>query len=685
LQCEDSNFHLKRPNFIHEVRLDAPIGASWRAFVKAAWSWLDGRCVGDAPSISGNGKEVRVRAKQGSEKSNKKTMKAMNKIITRLTVGCVFACYLLLNISSFAIEGLKVSVQGTNAVLSWPSATNETYVAQYRSNLNATSSWVTLTNYLSAATASNLTFFIHSNSVTYPPILVGGGTNGGGSINPTGTNSDSGGGTNTFATTAGFYRVVRDGAHIYGLTNNSTLSGEVQMPIEFAVDSTDNVESVTFFNSADDSPVIGASADTNSAGRWIFDWDTSMVENGNYNIYAEVDFTIDDPVSSTDLPVSLNVSNLVSFPNYFSRIFGSQMWIYAETIPDAAYQIDMYDEGSNYLGSFADYSDDGGVISFVWDLTDGNGNTFDSTNFSGVFSVDTSSSNLRANLQPSIQTKGGIKSAGFQKLVKKTSAKSSGIHANFGTPTPTPTNHWAIESTWTSDKFAVAFAPLNDDSTTTFKISEMMVGGAGGEDGGVVSSLSQYGLAYQLSPGNVAQSSAFEMSERTSRSNLLSYLADYNYRNFYFFGHGNPKVIAGIASDSAINAFTISQKLGNFLSSSRPENFHPYRFVMIDGCDVGKGNFCEAFGIPAQTLNNSFFITAGVRSRAFLGFKKTISFNAAQWEFRSLMLGTFFGDWQNNLPISQCVSDAQNYPTQPMDSSAVIYGATDLRKNTPNN
>ena len=64
------------------------------------------------------------------------------------------------------------------------------------------------------------------------------------------------------------------------------------------------------------------------------------------------------------------------------------MWVYAETIPNAAYQLDIYEENNNYLGTFYDYADSGGYVSFLWDLTDGNGHTFDSTNFFGVFTVD---------------------------------------------------------------------------------------------------------------------------------------------------------------------------------------------------------------------------------------------------------------------------------------------------------
>lgn len=587
-------------------------------------------------------------------------------------------------IHTFGIEKLKVSLLSSNAVLSWPSTNYETYIVQYRSNMNAAASWLTLTDSFPAAASSNLTFFIHSNIVIYPP-NGSGGTNGGGGIPDPGNTNGAFGSTNSFPSTFGFYQVVRDGAHIYGLTNNSTLSGEVQMPIEIAVNSTNQISSVTFYNSADDSPVIGASAFTNSTGRWIFDWNTRMVSNGSNNIYAEVDFITDNPVTSSNLPVSINISNIISFPNYFTRIFGGQMWLYAETIPNAAYQIDMYDDSNSYFGSFGGSADGSGVISFLWDLTDGNGYTFTSTNFTGVFGVTFSLVNIQTNLF----VKGGSIGAGsptFHKLVKN--AKGSGVRPN-GTGSSSATQTWAVEGNWGSyDKFAVAYAPVNDSSTTTFRISEMMVGGDGGQDGGVVSALANYGFGYQLSPGNTAQSAAFQMASSTDRSNLLSYLADANYRNFYFFGHGNADVIAAYnTAETAITSRTIANKLGNFLSGSKPENFHPYRLVFIDGCNTGKGKFCEAFGIPAQTANTNYFANANVRSRAFLGFKKEVLFNEAQWDWRSIMLGGFFADWMSGLQLQFCVGNAQagihSSYFQKMDSSAVIYGAIDLTKNSP--
>ena len=127
-------------------------------------------------------------------------------------VGAIFL--LLISVtSSFAIEGLHVSVQSTNAVLIWPSLTNETYIVQYESNLNAGLSWTTLTNYLAASSVSNITRFVDkSNIVTFLPPPGGGSTNG--NPNPGNTNG-FGNSTNSFISTTGFYRVVRDGVHIF--------------------------------------------------------------------------------------------------------------------------------------------------------------------------------------------------------------------------------------------------------------------------------------------------------------------------------------------------------------------------------------------------------------------------------------------------------------------------------------
>jgi hypothetical protein len=559
-------------------------------------------------------------------------------------------------LQAFAIEGLKISVQSTNAVLSWPSTNFETYMVQYRSNLNAGSSWLTLTDNFSAATGTNTTRFSHS---------------------PGGTNR------------TGFYRIVRDGAHLFGLTNGAILSGTMQFPIEFALGSTDVIVSVVFYDE-NNSPIIGASAQgTNNY--WTLTWNTPMSFNGSYNLYAEIDFASNTP--AVGIPVTVTVSNVISFPNYFSRIFGNWIWIYAETIPNAAYELDIYDENTNYLGSFYDYADSGGYISFLWDLTDGNGHTFDSTNFYGVFTVDTSS---LSSIRPSVSTKSiNPSSPNFQtsSLTRKTlgsKIKANGASPNAGSSSASANQLWVKEPAWApNDNWVVAYGLFNGQSGESSQNDQYMIAGGVWECEpykGVLGTLNDWGLNNNLSPGNNPSGGiVFTVSDQSSRNNLLSYLPG-NYRNFYFFGHGNGSAI-GSYNGFVLTRDQIAWALLNVPLSYQIQHAaeHPYRFAFIDACDTAVGNFCEAFAIPAITVSTNFFAAAGVESRAFVGFKSwKLNLNIFGWQGYSMMTSGFLEDWLGGLDVNTCVNRARNDAWGSgahMDSSVWIYGASDLTHN----
>ena len=310
-------------------------------------------------------------------------MKTIIKVFSGSVMCCVLACSFSLSTpQAFAIEGLNIKVLSTNVVLSWPSDPSETYLIQYRHTLNATDSWTTLADfYPPDYTGLNITHFYDTN-IDYGTGVVGGGSGGGGipllpsiqtgplavpsdgsgdavplSLYPPGfdlsaflildpTTSqwvsgasysaamnangmtplggpiplDGGGGasTNTAIPGTGFYRVVRDGVHIFGLTNGAVLSGTVQFPIEIGLDDTDEVVGVVFYDE-NSNPIIGATGDGNG-DHWTLTWNTLTTANGTYNLYAEVDYANDAPAVS--VPVSVTVNNVISFPNYFSQIFG---------------------------------------------------------------------------------------------------------------------------------------------------------------------------------------------------------------------------------------------------------------------------------------------------------------------------------------------------------------------------
>jgi len=227
----------------------------------------------------------------------------------------------------------------------------------------------------------------------------------------------------------GFYRVVRNGLHVSGLTNGMVLKGDVVFPIEIGAPDNSPFVGITFYGT--NNTVLGAmEVDMNAIGVPELVWDTTSVPNGTYSIHAEADFR--DLELLTNQPVSVTVSNYVSFPNYFTRIYGGQMWVYAEIGDQAAdWEIKMYNQTNGYMGSFSDSTTDG-IISFVWDLTDGGSTTFDDTNFSGAFFITPSGA-------------------------------ASPTNAN-------ATRKWIKESSWNGDNFLIAWGSLDNEETTSSKM-----------------------------------------------------------------------------------------------------------------------------------------------------------------------------------------------------------------------
>jgi hypothetical protein len=589
-------------------------------------------------------------------------------------------------ISSMAIEGLQISVQSTNAVLSWPSTNIETYIVQYRSNLTASSSWQTLTDYYPAATSANITLFVNSNSVIYLPSGPG-GTNGGGSINL--TNTSSGSDTNTFVSTSGFYQVVRDGVHIFGLTNGMVLSGEIVTPIEYATGITDLIAGVALYTT-NDVPIIGASSSTGPDGGQLLDWDTTQIPNGQYAIEAELNYASSNPVVS--VPVTVTIDNPISFPNTMAQYYGSQMWIYAITVPNAAYELDIYGENTNYIGSFYGNADGGGNISFLWNFVDGSGISHSDTNFIGVYTVNIDGG-------PAIVSQVASPTNQFVSPVKKTMLSKGGPQPQGTSPTQTSKYLWASETAWVpNNKWVVCYASLTGDGTVDSRAVDMIVGGASSptDYNGILGTLDPYGLNGNLSPGNNAQNgTVFTLLDSTTRTSLIGYLGlggTHYYENFYFFGHANDQAISAYnAATTMITQQQLAYALGNVPLSFQNQHvaFHPYRFVWLDGCETAGGTMSQAFGIPSVPLSTNVFAAAGVESRAFLGYAKPIGFDDSNssadpnsWPNHSILLAEFLSSWLGNVDnLGNLVNDAKtsfgNYGYD-MDSSAVVYGAYDM-------
>jgi len=105
-----------------------------------------------------------------------KLMNTITKGVFKSTIPIVaaVAVFLTTETNAPAIEGLQLSLQCSNVVLSWPSIAGQNYIVQYRPTLDPSTPWQTLTNSYPGDWTTNVTVFVHSNIVQFPNCDGGG-------------------------------------------------------------------------------------------------------------------------------------------------------------------------------------------------------------------------------------------------------------------------------------------------------------------------------------------------------------------------------------------------------------------------------------------------------------------------------------------------------------------------------
>jgi hypothetical protein len=597
-----------------------------------------------------------------------------------------------------AVENLQITVQCPDVVLSWPSMEGEFYIVQHRQTVDTNSAWVTLTNAMPADSGTNWTCFVHSNQMvcstnsgsgggggsSTPPSPLDGMSSGDAltaakslppwevegrqphiwelenrppypwepgavNISPTKVSALSGGMagfTDDVETESseeengdmdfvrGFYRVVREGVHLWGVTNGIVLTGEVEIPIELG---TTNVEKLAVQLFADGIALPVCEVNIPDVGFPVARWNTAFLGNGTYSLHAECSFlgTEDVLVGVTN---SVTVTNWVSF-NEFQGSFGEQMWVYAEVaITNAVFEIAMYAD-EDYIGSFYGGTTNG-LISFVWPLTGANNEVFTNETFQGEFYIAAAGGNPRAN--------------------------------------PPALYRWYKEYGLSGDIFTVAWA-LTKMVPLASRMENLMLTG-------VINILANPAAddPYQLSPGNSFHGTAFRLTSAT-KTNLLCYLADPASRNFYFFGHGNATSFGDYhrAMGGWLAQIT-DQEIRDTLTNRFPygRNHHAYRFVFLDSCQSANGPLSDAFGIVRRQVHRMYYKDVlKIASRAFVGYLDRnipLPTQAIHYDYNAEMLGNFFFEWREGADLHGIVARAKQHPNWPLHGSATIWGATNL-------
>jgi len=455
-----------------------------------------------------------------------------------------------------------------------------------------------------------------------------------------GPQQDSGGGGSP---SCGFYRVVRYGPSLFGITNGMTLSGTVTVPIELGGT---NSEVVGFTLYVDGGPAAMSQIETNSSGQWIATWDTSSIANGSHIVNLEASYIVED--YATDGPLegvsrTVTIDNGIIFPQPNSVFFGDLVWFYFETKWAAVdYQIDLFINTNTYIGSFTNYITNG-VESFYW-YPEGDGFTNDQ--FRCEFYVQEHSGTGPGGNGPA--GAGGSAQNTNRWLSKEANYSDPGcMVVAWASPTGSPTIDLRAEKMVRNGVLNVApynFNPPNDPNS----------------------------LAVQLTAGN--------------KATILGHFGDPDYRYCYIFSHGDQNSFGPFMNPPAtISRLEIIKATTNWLYATPPVVWHPFKFVWIDGCETAKGKMCEAFGIPVGQYDNLYFNTpTGVNrhSRAFLGAYENYTYSYNNMDtIRANMLANFWADWVANKPLWQCASNAAAYPNDPLKFWR-IHGATNLTIST---
>jgi hypothetical protein len=547
--------------------------------------------------------------------------------------------------SSFALIGLQVSVVGTNAALTWPSANvGETYLIQYRSNLTS-SAWVTVADFVSPS-SSNTTTFVDASNIVRFPVISAGMTNSGGAGNPNppgpgdiGTNSPGTNslGTNVLNATIGFYQVVRDGTFMYGVTNGTVWTDIVQVPVELG-NSFGTIGTMSLTEGGDP---IGDSIQPASTTLTV---DSTQITNGVHQVSLSTSWTDTNGnyVEADSPPVSVTVRNEISYPDWipaYGELGNSVLFQAVSLHTNCSWQIDVYGSDYLYIGSLNGSCTDGNIIC-EWNLVDGNGVTHtNDTFFICVITTFYDSSSGTSQVHPLI------------------SSSSSSI-------TP-PT--YKVNDPWLGPgKFAIAIQHAWDTTTD----SDLLYGELDGFTGAANSSFgvlpSQSSTPYAIPFNSVDNGNNGDSA--TGWATFKTALYDPYVRNLVYFGHGGEVGLGYNTSNTNVSA--LASEIGATLHNipAGQTNAHRFRFVFVDGCSTASGKMPEAFGIiHRENVPSINYLNASLRPSCYCGWNDDKSIDYISGSAINYGHVSFISDIQtdmllNSATISLAIIYAENDP-----------------------
>lgn len=397
------------------------------------------------------------------------------------------------------------------------------------------------------------------------------------------------GGGSDFVPETGFYRVVRNGAHLWAITNTTTVSGVVTIPVEVGNDSGDpgillNVSLVENGVPVSDGSIVMSPI----KAPLQVTMDTMQMTNGAHDIFARATWQITTGTNEVDSysveadspPVTINVYNEISFPNWMSSFgqLGNSVVIAAQSAHlDTDWTADVYGGNAGYIGTFSGHTFDGSIYG-VWDLTGPPPNFITYTN------------------EPWFQFK--VSTPYIDPPSPKTYKQTD------------PWSHsgdWVMAAHHAWDSF-LGHEDLYDELDGYVLLAQ--------GTGRTVRPSPSSGHAFTLHVDDLSAPQP-TLDWAALRQALYHPFS----RNFVYMGHGNPEGF-GINRDHT-NRYIPATEIASMLHTIPPgqTNRHGFRMVILDGCSTANGTLPESFGIPhKEGMTDQDFLFASMRPCAFVGW-----------------------------------------------------------------
>lgn len=448
----------------------------------------------------------------------------------------------------------------------------------------------------------------------------------------------------------GFYKVVRTGVHLIGLTNGIALSGIVQVPVEAGYH-TGTLSSVTL--SANASAIEGTPMLAQPfSSPLTFPFDTRRLANGTYSIEASglwtVPFANDFDTGYTELKspsVLVNVYNPIFYPDWVQD-YRDDLLIIRVSSAEASFdwQIDIYGEAEDYIGSFTGHSDNG-MVDFAWDLRDPGGNSRTDNQFFSQTTVTPTGPALAA-------------------AVTQTNPPLIKVVDNYPDQ-----GMWIVART--------DYIPSSVENYEYYLGAVNAFAQMGESAGGVLPGEPYHasGEALFLYRGEQSIQSAAMFRSFTNR----------NVRNFYWDGHGGPGFIGyGYDANNNKREFAASE-VKNWVGNSTPgTNNTRYRWVFLDSCKSALGAWPATFA-----LGNKENVPLGdytSRPGAFCGFAEDVygwSHGSFSIDIRAINYRTEFlvAWWLQEFPLKLAFDQAASRSGFPQAYLLRVYGYWGLHWN----